>query len=116
MTSANLPPRSGRQFSLKHGDYAAVVTELGASLRELAYQSKEVVCSWPADETAPCSNGRVLIPFPNRIADGAYTFGGTTYQLSIDEIERRNASPSGRSNSAVVVPSAAWCRSVHASS
>jgi aldose 1-epimerase len=91
MTSANLPPRSGRQFSLKHGDYAAVVTELGASLRELAYQSKEVVCSWPADETAPCSNGRVLIPFPNRIADGAYTFDGTTYQLSIDEIERRNA-------------------------
>ena len=34
MTCKNLPARSGQQFSISHGDYKAVVTELGATLRK----------------------------------------------------------------------------------
>lgn len=40
MTCTNLPPRTGQQFSISHGDYHAVVTELGATLRKLTYQAR----------------------------------------------------------------------------
>ena len=38
-----------------------------------------------------CCHGQLLIPFPNRIENGEYTFEGKTYTLPIDEHERHNA-------------------------
>ncbi|MCH4209322.1 aldose 1-epimerase family protein [Bifidobacterium sp.] len=87
----SLPPRSGQQYSLHHGDYAAVVTEIGATLRRLTYQGDDVIVPWDSNEAAPCCNGQLLVPFPNRIEDGEYAFDGSTYELPIDEHERRNA-------------------------
>ena len=43
MTCTNLPPRTGQQFSISHGDYHAVVTELGATLRKLTYQGEDII-------------------------------------------------------------------------
>ena len=37
------------------------------------------------------SKGNFLAPFPNRIADGKYTFEGNAHQLEINEKERGNA-------------------------
>ncbi|MCO6558439.1 MAG: aldose 1-epimerase family protein [Bifidobacterium sp.] len=91
MTSPNLPPRSGQQFTISHGDYTAVVTELGATLRKLTYRGKDMIASWDPDKTVPCTNGELLVPFPNRIEDGVYTFEGKTYELPIDEHEKHNA-------------------------
>ncbi|MEZ5164720.1 MAG: hypothetical protein R2683_03340 [Bifidobacterium adolescentis] len=31
-----------------------------------------------------CCHGQLLIPFPNRIENGEYTFEGKTYTLPID--------------------------------
>ncbi|MEZ5164719.1 MAG: hypothetical protein R2683_03335 [Bifidobacterium adolescentis] len=45
MTCTNLPPRTGQQFSISHGDYHAVVTELGATLRKLTYQGEDIIVS-----------------------------------------------------------------------
>ena len=42
-------------------------------------------------ERAPDGRGQVLAPFPNRVADGRYTFGGRTCQVAMDEPERGNA-------------------------
>ena len=42
MTCKNLPARSGQQFSISHGDYKAVVTELGATLRKLTYRGEDL--------------------------------------------------------------------------
>ena len=91
MTCTNLPPRTGQQFSISHGDYHAVVTELGATLRKLTYQGEDIIVSPGPDDMVTCCHGQLLIPFPNRIENGEYTFEGKTYTLPIDEHERHNA-------------------------
>jgi aldose 1-epimerase len=91
MTTIALPPRTGQQFTISHGAYTAVVTELGATLRTLTYQGKDMIVSWDQNKPVPCSNGELLIPFPNRIEDGVYKFEGKTYTLPIDEHEKHNA-------------------------
>ena len=67
MTCTNLPPRTGQQFSISHGDYHAVVTELGATLRKLTYQGEDIIVSPGPDDMVTCCHGQLLIPFPNRI-------------------------------------------------
>lgn len=42
MTCINLPARTGQQFSISHGDYEAVITELGATMRKLTYKGEEI--------------------------------------------------------------------------
>ncbi|RBP98235.1 aldose epimerase [Bifidobacterium aemilianum] len=91
MTRPSIPPRSGQQFTISHGQYRAVITQLGAAMRSLTYQGKDLIVSWNPDRPVPCSNGQLLIPYPNRIEDGEYSFDGRTYSLPIDEHERRNA-------------------------
>ena len=90
MTIASTP-RTGHQYTITHGDYVAVITELGAALRKLTYQGRNVIATFGANDVAPASSGQLLIPYPNRIEDGVYTFEGNTYELPIDEHERRNA-------------------------
>ncbi|RSX55718.1 aldose epimerase [Bifidobacterium dolichotidis] len=84
-------PRTGQQFSIHYGDYEAVITELGAALRVLKYQGKDVVVPTDANELANCCQGQILVPFPNRIEGGTYEFNGKQYDLPIDEHERNNA-------------------------
>ena len=36
--------------------------------------------------------GQLLVPWPNRIRDGAYSFGGRSLQLPLTEPSRHNAS------------------------
>ncbi|AII74499.1 Aldose 1-epimerase [Bifidobacterium coryneforme] len=84
-------PRTGQQYCIHHGDYSAVVTELGATLRVLRYQDQDLIASFEPDGLVPCSNGCVLVPYPNRIEDGEYTFQGKTYSMPIDEHGRRTA-------------------------
>ncbi|BDR53220.1 aldose 1-epimerase [Bombiscardovia nodaiensis] len=84
-------PRTGQQYSISYGDYQAIVTEQGAILRALKYQGRDLIASFGEDELVPCSNGNVLVPFPNRIEDGEYSFDGRSYQLPIDEHDRNNA-------------------------
>lgn len=91
MASSVLPPRSGQQYTIHHGDYTAVVTELGATLRKLTFRGEDIIATWDPDRPVPCSNGQLLVPYPNRIADGVYTFEGNTYELPVDEHERNNA-------------------------
>jgi aldose 1-epimerase len=50
-----------------------------------------MVDGYEADEFAPDGRGQLLIPWPNRIEDGSYEFGGRRHQLPLDEPERQNA-------------------------
>lgn len=86
-----IPPRSGHQYSISFGDWHAVVTGVGAHLRSLTFRGHDVVVPFDADGPVPTCNGRILVPFPNRIADGRYVFEGHAYELPLDEHERRNA-------------------------
>jgi aldose 1-epimerase len=42
-------------------------------------------------EVCPASAGKVLAPWPNRIRDGRYSFGGDVHQLALTEPTRHNA-------------------------
>ena len=86
-----LPPRTGQQFSISHGDYTAVIAQLGATLRVFRYQGDDVTVSTGPDDVVTCCVGRVLVPFPNRLEHGSYDFDGAHYQLPINEPERDNA-------------------------
>lgn len=82
---------TGRQIELVHRDQRATVVELGAALRSYTVGSRPRVDGYDVDEMCSGSRGQVLLPWPNRIAGGAYAFGGATHQLALDEPARHNA-------------------------
>ncbi len=83
---------SGDQHLLTHGRYRAVVTQGGATLRALAYDGRDLVQGFAEDGMPSGGSGQVLMPWPNRIRDGAYTFAGSRQQLPLSEPGRHNAS------------------------
>jgi aldose 1-epimerase len=82
---------SGAQIEIAAGDQRAVVVEVGAGLRSYTVGGRDVIDGYSADEMASAGRGQVLIPWPNRIEDGAYEFGGTWHHLPLSEPEARNA-------------------------
>jgi aldose 1-epimerase len=89
VTPAPLP--SGEQHEIAAGGYSAVVTEVGASLRALRHGGRDLVVPWEADEVRPVFRGALLAPWPNRVGDGRYRFGGAEHQLPLSEAGRRCA-------------------------
>ncbi|MBN9194356.1 aldose 1-epimerase family protein [Microbacterium sp.] len=84
-------PLSGIQHALRAGDYEAVVSSVGASLRSLTYGGRDLVLSYGADEVRPQYRGATLVPWPNRVVDGRYAFGGVEHRLALTEPERGHA-------------------------
>jgi aldose 1-epimerase len=82
---------SGEQIELRARERRAVVVEVGAGLRSYTVGDRDMLDGYAADEMAGSGRGQVLIPWPNRIEDGAYEFGGKQYQLPLNEPEARNA-------------------------
>lgn len=84
MTLVTASP-SGRQYELVHGEQRAVVVELGAGLRQYRCRTGPIVDGYGLDEPPDSGRGQLLIPWPNRIADARYRFGGVEYQLPANE-------------------------------
>lgn len=84
-------PLSGTQFELAFGDYTATIASVGATLRSLTHQGRDLVVPFDADEVRPAFRGATLAPWPNRVIDGRYTVDGVTHQLSLTEPERGHA-------------------------
>jgi aldose 1-epimerase len=84
-------PLTGAQYEIASGEYRAVVTELGAGLRELSHQGQPLITGYQADELPPGAAGQLLVPWPNRVDGGRYTVAGTTYQLDLSEPAAGNA-------------------------
>ena len=83
---------TGEQYEIISGTHRAVVTEVGATLRSFSIESRDVVRGFSVDEMSTAGRGQNLIPWPNRIRDGRYTFSGITHQLALTEPARHNAS------------------------
>jgi aldose 1-epimerase len=64
---------------------------VGGGLRTYRVAGVEVLDGYAEHEMSPASHGQVLAPWPNRIRDGRYTFGGESYQLFLTEPARHNA-------------------------
>jgi aldose 1-epimerase len=82
---------SGRQVLLHFGEQEAVVTEVGATLRSYTVAGRDVIDGFAEDEMATSGRGQILAPWPNRLADGQYSFGGESYQLALSEPATRTA-------------------------
>ena len=70
---------SGTQHALRAGDYEAVISSVGASLRSLTFDGRDLTVPFDADEVRPSYRGATLAPWPNRIVDGLYTFAGVEF-------------------------------------
>jgi len=83
---------TGHRFRLRGARSSAEITQVGASLRALTVDGVDLVPPYPDDVPTPAACGVVLVPWPNRIRDGRYTFDGTAQQLAISEPKFGNAS------------------------
>ena len=90
MTVAS-PSRSGEQFTIVAHGYQAAIASVGASLRTLAFDGRDLVVPFDADEVRPGYRGTTLAPWPNRIVDGRYSFAGVEHQLALTEPGRGQA-------------------------
>ncbi|MFE7387045.1 aldose 1-epimerase family protein [Streptomyces sp. NPDC057582] len=83
--------RTGRQVTLRHRDHDVVVVELGAALRHYAVGGRPVLDGFAPDDRITGGRGQILVPWPNRIADGRYRWDGRDHQLPLTEPENGNA-------------------------
>lgn len=84
-------PPSGNQFEIQRGAMRAVVVEVGGGLRGLRMGDLDILDGYGEDEMASAGRGEVLIPWPNRIRDGRYSFQGQELQLPLTEPAHHNA-------------------------
>lgn len=85
-------PPSGAQWTIRHGEHEATVVEVGGGLRTYTVAGCPVVAGYPVDAQCAAGRGQLLMPWPNRVRDGRYTFAGRSHQLALSEPGRGNAS------------------------
>ena len=68
-----------------HALCSRVTDVLRDYLREYTVDGAEVLFGYGVDQMCPASAGKVLVPWPNRIRDGRYSFGGEVHQLALTE-------------------------------
>lgn len=81
----------GRQYVIEAGAHRAVIVEVGAGLQRYTYDGVDVTSTYSEDVLPPKGCGITLVPWPNRIRGGRYTFDGVDYQLALTEPEAHNA-------------------------
>jgi aldose 1-epimerase len=91
LTASDVIAPSGEQIEITHGDQRAMIVEVGGGLRTYAVAGSELLDGYGVDEMSPSGRGQVLIPWPNRIQDGSYSFDGERHQLPIDDIDEHDA-------------------------
>lgn len=89
MTAAFAP--SGQQHAIRWEDQRATVVEVGGGIREYRVGERAVLDPYPVDAMCDGAHGAPLIPWPNRLADGRYSFEGTQHQVALTEPEKSNA-------------------------
>ncbi|HEY9378025.1 MAG TPA: aldose epimerase, partial [Jiangellaceae bacterium] len=82
---------TGRQYLIADRDSQAQVTQVGATLRTYTIDGRDVLDGFGIDERASDGRGQVLAPWPNRLTDGRYQYGGHECQAAINEISRNTA-------------------------
>jgi len=82
---------TGEQYEIEAAGYAATITESGATLRLLSKDGRQIVDGFAEDQLPGACRGQLLMPWPNRIRDGLYTFEGAEQQLALSEPHTHNA-------------------------
>ena len=82
---------SGTQIELCSGDQRATLVEVGGGIRTYEVGGRPVLDGYGVEETRTAGRGQPLLPWPNRVDGGRYSFGGAELQLALTEPERGNA-------------------------
>lgn len=77
--------KSGKTVVLSAGDYQAKIVTVGAGMAELTHKGRHLIIPHHPNEMPLAHLGKVLIPWPNRIANGCYRHDGVEYQLAIND-------------------------------
>ena len=85
------PPPSGEQLELRLEDQRAVIVEVGGGLRGYEAGGRAVVDGYALEERCPAAAGAVLVPWPNRVRGGRWTYEGAEQQLDLTEPAAGNA-------------------------
>lgn len=83
---------SGEQWRVRCGDDELVVVEIGGGLRSWTRAGVPVLAGYAETDMCSAGRGQQLIPWPNRVRDGRWSFRGVDYQLPITEVGYGNAS------------------------
>ncbi len=84
-------PPSGQQYELRDGDQHVTVVEVGGGIRSYRVGDRDVLQPYPLHAMCDGAHGAPLIPWPNRLGDGRYSFDGNDYQVALTEPEKHNA-------------------------
>jgi aldose 1-epimerase len=79
------------QIEIAHGEQHVGVVALGGGLRSYEAAGRELLNGFRPGERPASGRGQVLVPWPNRIEDGSYEFGGKRMRLPLSEPENGNA-------------------------
>ncbi|MHB7566367.1 aldose-1-epimerase [Citrobacter braakii] len=75
----------GKTIHLQAGHYQAKIVTVGAGLAELMHRGRHIVIPHKPEEMPQAHLGKVLVPWPNRVADGCYQHNGKTFQLAVND-------------------------------
>ena len=78
---------NGTTIELSAGPYRATIFPVGATLAGLTRDGHHLVLPLAPDTVPHAYTGKVLMPWPNRIIGGRYSFAGTHYQMPVNEPE-----------------------------
>lgn len=81
---------TGEQVTITSGGYEAVVVE-GGGIRTLTRDGEDVLAGYALEERPAGGRGQVLMPWVNRVRDGAWSQDGQELQLAISEVKTRTA-------------------------
>ncbi|HTW21529.1 MAG TPA: aldose 1-epimerase family protein [Mycobacteriales bacterium] len=82
---------SGEQIEIRFGEQRAVVVTVGGGLREYTVGGAAVLDGYAVDAMADGARCQTLVPWPNRVQDGKWTWHGDDRQLALTEPEQHNA-------------------------
>ena len=83
---------TGAQFEISAGEHWAAASEVGANLRGYRVAGVDVTHVHDPAGLPPKSNGAVLMPWPNRVRGGRFSFDGQDLQLILSDPVLGNAS------------------------
>jgi aldose 1-epimerase len=84
-------PPSGEQFEIRFAGQRATIVEVGGGIRSYRHGERDVLDPYPIEQICDGAHGAVLVPWPNRLADGSYEFDGQRLQVALSEPEKHNA-------------------------
>jgi galactose mutarotase-like enzyme len=78
-------------FQIENHNSKLVISADGGALISYVYRGFDYFGMRLGSRYIEGSQGQVLIPWPNRIQDGRYSYMGYEYQLPINEVEKHNS-------------------------